>query len=660
MLAGLLPGVITFFALSTPWFDLININPTLTKWLPPLSALAFPIVPLSFAYAIARHQVIPVSLMIRRSVQYLLAKNALRALLVLPLVGIALTIILNPNRTASDILFRSSVYFYLLVAASVVLGLVFRKRLGDWIDRKFFREAYNQEKILRELIGEVKRSESIAEMSALVSHKVESALHPERLYLFYREQERQDLSLGYSSGGTTPELRIPEEFRLLRFMELQGGAQDFPFPQKNNLPQGEKDWLAGLGTSLIVPMTGTDERLAGLFLLGPKKSEVPYTSGDRELLETLADQIAIVYENARLKERVDRDRKIKHEVLSRLEGGNVNLIKECPACGACFDGAEQVCPKDRSELTLTLPVERTIDGKYRLDQLIGRGGMGAVYRATDLRLGREVAVKILTGSMFGNSEALRRFEREARASARLSHANIITVHDYGLLSTEGAFLVMELARGETLRDMLKREGRLEPQTAAELFIQVLEAVKAAHAVGVIHRDLKPENLLVSKEENGTARVRVLDFGLAKFLQPDLSDETTAPVTMPGKVMGTFGYMSPEQLTGGEADERSDLFAIGVMAVEALTGERPFKGKTYHELLNNILNQTFHLRGDTAESRRLDEIFQRCLAKDRGERYTSAAEMQQELIPAMRACPATTFALPVGLEADTAILNRRRD
>ncbi|MCA1555671.1 MAG: GAF domain-containing protein, partial [Acidobacteria bacterium] len=328
--------------------------------------------PPAVAYAIVRHQVLPIQLIIRRGVQYLLAKNALRLIIALPVIGLALTIILNPQRTLSDILFRNSFYFYLLVVVAAALSLVFRQRLGEWVDRKFFRESYNQEKILRELTDDVKKLDSIPEMSRRVTERVTAALHPAQTYLFYREEGTHDLSLTYTSGGTAAaqELKIPEEFRLLRFMEDQGSAQEFPFPQKNSLPQSEKSWLASLGTRLIVPLTGTDDRLAGLLLLGEKKSEVPYTANDRELLETLAGQIAIVYENVRLKNRVDRDRRIKQEVLSRVAGQDMNVLKECPKCGACFDMAAQICERDGTELTLSLPVERTIETRYRLERLI--------------------------------------------------------------------------------------------------------------------------------------------------------------------------------------------------------------------------------------------------------------------------------------------------
>jgi hypothetical protein len=650
---GLFWAIVRFIKLPDTWWHQANI----------VSNLLIILVPLSFAYAILRHKVIPVSLIIRRSVQYLFARNALRLLLALPVVGLVLTIILNPNRTLTEILFRNSFYFYLLLLAAIATTLVFRKRLTAWIDRKFFREVYNQEKILHALIDDVKKLDSISEMSKRVSEQLERAIHPTRTYLFYREEERRDLSLSYTSGGTSHELRIPEEFRLLRFMEDYGSAQDFPFPQKNNLPQSEKEWLAQLETRLIVPMTGTDGRLAGLFLLGDKKSEVPYTATDRQLLEALADQIAIVYENVRLRERVERDRKIKHEVLARFEGRDINLLKECPKCGACFDSTVQICDQDGSELTLTLPVERTIEKRYRLDHLIGKGGMGAVYRATDERLNREVALKILSGQMFGNREALRRFEREAQTSARLSHPNIITVYDYGQLTTEGAYLVMELAEGETLGGALKRDGPLAPEIAARYFEQVLAAVGVAHEANVIHRDLKPDNLFLARGEKGQAVVKVLDFGLAKIMLPNFKDagnpDHSPTMTTPGAVMGTFGYMSPEQLTGGTVDNRSDLFSIGVIVVEALTGRRPFNGKTYHELLNSILNQPFQLEGDVAEVVALDEVLQKCLAKDARDRFSSAAEMQSKLIPAIGLCPSLATDLREGPDAATAILGHRR-
>ena len=333
---------------------------------------------------------------------------------------------------------------------------------------------------------------------------------------------------------------------------------------------------------------------------------------------------------------------------------------QCPACGACYDRPVQLCVKDQAELTLTQPVERTIEGKYRLEQLLGKGGMGAVYEATDLRLGRRVAVKLITGSLVGDPTTLRRFEREARASAKLNHPNIVAVYDYGRAGAEGAYLVMELLRGVTLRAEIKGTNGLTPPVAAQWFEQVLEGMKSAHQAGVIHRDLKPENILIATREEGTAQIKILDFGLAKLRLVSTADSenltVSAGLTTPGSVLGTLGYMSPEQLTGEEVDERSDIFSLGVMVVEALTGHRPFSGRTYPELVSAILHEPYHLEGTREEVHRLDGVLQKCLAKDRAERFGSMAEMQKELIPALEGCPPLSVQATGILDAEAPTLS----
>jgi len=500
-----------------------------------------------------------------------------------------------------------------------------RSRFSDWIDRRFFREQYNQEKILRELTEVVKESDSLAKLSRLVSSKIQLALHPESIYLFFRDDTHQsDFSLGYTTSGAgenSTNLKLVADSPLLRLMQQERGAIEFPTRQTDDLPNREKRWLRETGANLLLPMHSSDGRLAGIFSLGEKMSQIPYTRRDKELLGTLANQIALIHENLNLKDRVRREQRIKAEVLSRFDEADINLLKECPTCGRCYDRTTLKCADDNSNLTFSLPVERTIENRYRLEKLLGKGGMGAVYKATDTRINRPVAVKILSGAMFGNRDALRRFEREAQTAGKLNHRNIVTVFDYGVLSTEGAFLVMELVAGETLSEMLKRKGKLDAETVVAWFAQVLDGVEAAHKAGIIHRDLKPDNIFVTRNEDKPVRLCILDFGLARFNEHEFTDS----VTVPGTVMGTLGYMPPEQLGGEKVDERSDLFATGVIIYECLHGEKPFAGKTYQEIMRSMSKEIV-----LDENELFTEFFKRGLAQKPENRFASASEMKRGL------------------------------
>ena len=319
-------------------------------------------------------------------------------------------------------------------------------------------------------------------------------------------------------------------------------------------------------------------------------------------------------------------------MLARLDD-RAALLKECPACGACYDAGADRCVADGHALVLSLPVRRLVDSRYRLDRLIGKGGMGAVYEARDLQLERLVAVKIMLGRSFGDQRTLRRFRHEARAAAQLNHPNIVAVYDVGRLEAEGAYLVMERVHGVTLRAELQR-GPLRPRVVAEWFDQMLAGVSAAHGRGIVHRDLKPENVIGTSAGDRPFVVKILDFGLAK-LAPDAT-LATGTMTSDGAVMGTLGYMAPEQLLGQQVDHRADIFAVGVMLAETLTGRRPFEGAGYSDFVQAALRGEYHLPGTSAEIRRVDDLLQQCLARDPQNRAASAADLWQLLGPALRA------------------------
>lgn len=630
-IAGVAPflgvAVIRLIAIGVP-----SLVPMIAPWIF-VANTATIIIPVSFAYAIAKHHVFDITVALRRGVQYLLAQNALRGLVSLPLLALAAGIVRHRNEPIGQLLLSHSRYLYLAVGAA--LSLQFRGQLSRWIDRRFFREAYDRERMLLNLMSDAERLDSGSTVSKLVSHELQSAFHPTCLFVWYREAAASNLTLAYSSGGYIHTAQLSLDSPLAMLARRASGVIELPVIDGGALPNADRAWLDEAGVRLIVPMIGADHYLAGMLMLGDKKSEEPYSPDDLTLLRAIARQIAVGRENMRLKERVDQDRRIRHDVLAHLETRHVSLLKECPSCGACYDASASTCASDGAELQLSLPVERTIDGKYRLDRLLGKGGMGAVYEAADLRLGRAVAMKIMLGRAFGDRHALRRFEREAQASARLAHPNIVTVFDFGAAGATGAYIVMELVRGRTLRAELERPGRVPPQRAAHWFEQICAAVAAAHRERIVHRDLKPENVMIVDAAAGS--VKVLDFGLAKITSLDAED--SAGLTQPGVVIGTAGYMAPEQLTAGTMDERTDIFALGVMAAETVTGQRPFRGRTSSELLTAILNDPLALGGEGAAWRRLESILQRAVAKDPSARFASVDEFAAEMLPALREFPA---------------------
>ncbi len=282
-------------------------------------------------------------------------------------------------------------------------------------------------------------------------------------------------------------------------------------------------------------------------------------------------------------------------------------------------------------------------GAYEIVAPLGAGGMGEVYRAKDTRLDREVAIKVLPADFANDADRLKRFEQEARATSALNHPNILTVYDVGT-HAGSPYLVMELLEGEELRARIAA-GPLAPRKAIEYAQQIASGLAAAHAKGIVHRDLKPENLFVTKDE----RVKILDFGLAK-LRPQrneavgLEDETRKKITDPGTVLGTVGYMSPEQVRGQEADHRADIFSFGMILYEMLSGKRAFTGESQVEVMNAILKEDPPELTSTKISPALDRIVRRCLEKKPEQRFQTASDLGFAL---------STLTMPSGARLETA-------
>src|SRR5271170_6181700 len=264
-------------------------------------------------------------------------------------------------------------------------------------------------------------------------------------------------------------------------------------------------------------------------------------------------------------------------------------------------------------------------GPYEILSPLGAGGMGEVYRARDARLNRDVAIKILPASFSAAADRLQRFALECRAAAALNHPNILSIFDIG--EDRGApYVVSELLEGETLRDRL-RNGPLTSRKAIDYAQQIASGLAAAHEKGIVHRDLKPENLFITND----GRAKILDFGLAKVTRPEADASGDAPTiqaaTEAGTVMGTAGYMAPEQVRGKPADPRSDIFAFGAILYEMLSGKRAFHGESSVETMSAILKEE---PPDLSETNRnvspaLERIVRHCLEKNPAERFQSARD-----------------------------------
>jgi serine/threonine protein kinase len=321
-------------------------------------------------------------------------------------------------------------------------------------------------------------------------------------------------------------------------------------------------------------------------------------------------------------------------------------VKTCPTCGTEYPISERFCPRDGTALRSANPnadlVGSIVHEKFHIIKKLGEGGMGAVYLAEHVKMGRKMALKVMSPSMHQDADAIARFNREAKNASQINHPNVCGIYDFGETPEGMIYLAMEFIEGSSLSGIIEKNGALTPARAASIIHQTADALQVAHDYGIVHRDLKPDNIMIAQARDKSDLVKVVDFGIAKASSSDAQK-----VTKTGLVVGTPEYMSPEQLSGDKLDGRSDIYSLGLVAFNCLTGKLPFAGNSAQEAMIARLVETPKTLAEVAPEKawpeELEDVMRKALARDVTERYQNAAQFGRDLSKAVENMPHTMIA-----------------
>ncbi len=343
-------------------------------------------------------------------------------------------------------------------------------------------------------------------------------------------------------------------------------------------------------------------------------------------------------------------------------------MKYCTLCKAKYDDSISFCSIDGEVLEADPAslVNTVLDGQYQMEALLGKGGMGAVYRARHILLGDLVAIKVLPPEVRTNAEWLRRFRREGQAARRFRHPNAVTVYDLRTAADGTIYMVMEYVEGHTLDVAIKTRGRFSAAESLEILSPIMSVLDTAHSMGVVHRDLKPENIMIGKATDGPPLIKLLDLGIAKMREIAGDNGGNTALTMAGQVLGTPYYMSPEQWGeiprdgSSEIDGRADLYSLGLVFYEMILGRRCFAGNTLHELRREHVSTMPRPLREAAPDvpRGFSDAIARATAKDRADRQSTAGELAGELRAGL-STPADTASTPADLTETVATTGGRQ-
>lgn len=553
-----------------------------------LIVTALTAVPVAAAYAALVQRTLDVRLVLRRALQYVLARAVIRGVAIAPFVALAALVVLNRNRPLSELASGPTGLVLSALTLAGAIGIFSRRRLLVALDRRFFRQEIDARQMLVNVAEGVRHAESIEEVRDTLATAIERALHPESLVTAITGS---DDCLHAIDADVAPLRRVSALAQL-----VEGG--DAPLDVAGAEPSivarlGESDraWLTATGAATLVPLRGSRGELCGVVALGPKASELPYSSQDRELLAAVGASGGFAIDRILTMAR----HTAHHGAQSVLDPP----ARECTDCGTVVGPEPIRCGCGGALRVGATPV--MLADRLRFERRIGAGGMGVVYRATDLRLHQARAVKTLPGA---DPVMMARLRREARAMASATHPNLATLHS--LESWRGSpMLVMEFLEGGSLSDRL-HAGPLSVGKTLTLGIALGRGLAALHGRGLLHRDIKPSNIGFSADDTP----KLLDFGLARLMavpgatvtSTDACGESPsslAALTEGPGIPGTPAYISPEVLDGAPPTPADDVWSLAVTLLEACTGANPYRAATVASTVARVLSESH--RGAAAAS-----------------------------------------------------------
>ena len=528
--------------------------------------------PLSTAYAVLVRRALDVRVVIRRALQYALARYSAMVVAAIPVVLLCASVYRRRDQSVATLLSTPS---QLLLGLIAILGLITLRRRNEVlarIDRLFFREQYDTERILGDLVNRCRATEDGRHLAETLRSTIDSVLHLDHVAVLFLDADEQSLM---SPHGEIRPIRV--DSTLAELVADREYGLDVDLERYNRLfrdvPEQELHWIVDGGFRLLLALRDADRRLIGLLALGEKKSELPFSAEDQRLLAGVASaaEMTMAYRNL-------RPRYLDDGALLSISSVAEQRAAECRACGSVQPRGQANCVRCGG-VTADCVLPQVIGGKFLIDERIGAGAMGVVYRGMDVHLGRLVAIKTLPHLSPGDAVRLR---REARAMASVSHRNLATI--FGAETWQGQpMLVCEYLAGGTLAHRLER-GPLPIHEVIEIGLALTSVLAAVHRAGVLHRDIKPSNIGFSAD--GTPKL--LDFGIARILTvlsapassanadlTGMSDEELAlTVATESAIRGTPLYMSPEALRAAPPDATFDLWSLALVLYEAAAGRHP--------------------------------------------------------------------------------------